>query len=228
VASRLGFFDGFLVALICVFLADSGFAEGDPSAENRAMISNREVLVPAELIRELERWYLSDFRLRKKDDLSTEAQILANIPRKLLNIVLAFKPKSGNALKEAAELRLPTGGGLVDLANSVTGDQGAFLAQMRTDKLPDGANLRVFYVSGARRGKVLGEEYGVGCGSWLELTSWYNNTHDHEPLEVFAAEQRHIRVMAGTWVFAALREGELHLAAVTLKDSRHPHLQCGT
>lgn len=214
-----------LAAAIFGFNAFSNGRSGE-KREDAALSSNREVLVPAALVQEIETWYLKDFRTRKKGDPPSDVEVLSSVPRRLLNVALEITPKSGNAVLEPQQLRLPTGGGVVDLARSVEGEQGAFLVQMKLDSEVNLNHRRVFFVSGARKAKVMNEDYGAGCKTWMELTTWFDMTHAKEPLEVFAAQQRHARVLAGTWVFAALNEGVLHLAAVTLKDSRFPEIAC--
>lgn len=187
---------------------------------------NREVMVPDQLVREIERWYIADYHLRNERDERAEHEILATIRRRLLDLYVLFQPIRGEALHVSSRVNLPTGGGIIDFADLLQGGLGGFTMKMELEKQPKAGKLRVFYVSGARRRKLEDGDYGAGCDKWAELTSWFHSPEAKEPIKLYATEQRHISVAAGTWVFAHLEGDQLSLAALTFKDSRFPALQC--
>ncbi|MGE0764471.1 MAG: hypothetical protein AB7N80_14440 [Bdellovibrionales bacterium] len=194
--------------------------------EGEVTKSNRDLQVPQSLVKELESWYLkTQHKLTPVTSLS-DLEIMGGLQRQLLDLELTLVPKTGDALNDSVHYQLPTGGGVIDLAQSVRGSRGRFTAQMKLSKAPEDGEMRVFYLSEARRRDVRDEPYGAGCNKWMELTTWFNQHHSHQPLVVYATDQRHISVLAGTWLFAVVRTGELWLGSITLNESRTPHLQC--
>lgn len=188
--------------------------------------SSRDLLVPKAVVKELESWYLKVQHKLNPVTSTGDVEVMGSLQRQLLDLELTLTPKSGKALDRAIQFKLPTGGGEIDLADIVKGRKGGFDVRMKVSKMPENPELRLFYISGARRRKIQDEEYGAGCGKWAEMTSWFNTKMSHEALTVYATDQRHISVLAGTWLFAIVSGPELWLGTLTLTDSRNAHLQC--
>lgn len=206
-------------------IAFTFFALGALAEDNTLVQANRNVQVPAALVKELETWYLKVQHKLNPVTTTSDMEKMAGLKRQLLDLELTFLPQSGEALPEKVHFQLPTGGGQLDLANVIKGRRGGFHMQMKISKLPENPELRVFYLSGARRRTLQNEEYGAGCEKWAEITSWWAK-HSHEPLLTYATDQRHVSVLAGTWLFAAISGADLWLGALTFSDSRWPQLQC--
>lgn len=188
--------------------------------------SSREIKVPVQLVDELESWFLKEqHRIHQVTSLS-DLEIMGALHRQLLDVEVDFIAYESDALKESIHFRLPTGGGEIDLAQSIHGSKGGYKIQMKLSKLPDNTVLRVFYISNARRRTVEGEEFGSGCWKMAEMTRWFTQTHQKEPLQVYATDQRDISLVGGTWLFAAVGDSSLWLSAVTLTDSRFPQHLC--
>lgn len=210
--------------LLAILFSWSAFGESEIVADIAKL--NREVMVPDQLVREIERWYIQQYRMTHERDEHAEHEILATIRRRLLDISVHFAPIRGEALRDVKKVNLPTGGGIIDFADLLDGSLGGFTMKMELGKRASSGTLRVFYVSGAKRRTLEDGDYGSGCEKWAELTKWFQSTASHEPIKLYATEQRHISVAAGVWVFALLDQDQLSLAALTLKDTRFPALQC--
>jgi hypothetical protein len=189
--------------------------------------SNRDIQVPKTLVKELEKWYAFEERRRDPQRAGTDLELIGALKRQLLNVKTVFEPKSGDALPHGLNFRLPTGGGLIDMGEHVTGERGGFW--MRLDIQNPQVSMigpRLFYLSGARRRTVRGDDVGMGCGKWAELSGWFGRKGRKQGLDVYAPDQRYVSVLAGTWLVAAVTAGELHLGTVTFTDKRFPHLLC--
>jgi hypothetical protein len=185
------------------------------------------VKFPRELIKEIEKWYVDSERQRDPQRAGTDLEVLGTLKRKLMDLEVRLRPKSGEALEQGKRFRLPTGGGTIDLGDYVKGDKGGFWVKMAIGKPIEGmTGLRVFYVSEARRRSVRGEDVGAGCGKLAEMTTWFNGAHHKRDLDVYMADQRFVSVLAGTWLFVALAKSEMLLGSITFTDSRYPHLLC--
>lgn len=189
--------------------------------------ANRDVQVPEALVQELEHWYILTERKRDPTRAGTDMEIKNGLKRELLDLELTLVPKSGSVLATGVHFRLPTGGGVVDLDRVIEARGGGFWVQMGLKKQPEEIQaLRLFYISDARRRTVAGDALGAGCNRWAEMTSWFNHQLQNQRLDVYGADQRYLTVLAGTWLFAVVTPGELHLGTIAITDSRYPRLLC--
>jgi hypothetical protein len=218
--------------LLLAFLAPGQVLAGDAPFTDRVVEAqveraNRDVQVPKVLVKELEKWYLFEERRRDPQRAGTDLEMLGALKRQLLNLQVMLLPKSGDALSHGLKFRMPTGGGTIDLAEHVPGRRGGFWVRMGIQKSPpDFIGPRLFFLSGGRRRIVQGDEVGMGCAKWAELTSWHKGINPREGIDVYSPDQRYVSVLAGTWLFAVVARGELHLGTISYTDSRYPHLLC--
>lgn len=188
--------------------------------------ANREVTIPKELVKIIEEWYVAERRAKEKLNTSSESELVAEIERQLLDVNIHLSPINNDELIDEGDLKIPTGGGIIDFADLLKGDKGGFSMAISLDKVPEGSDVRAFYVSQARQRELSDASYGAGCGRWMEITKWFkNHSHGHE-MDLYATDRRHISVTAGTWLFFALHEKQLWLGTLSFTDSRFPALMC--
>ncbi len=190
-------------------------------SEHTARTSSRDVVVPRALVARVEKDY---------DGFLAQLGVLNRTPikRGLLNIRVDLTQKRGGALHENARVVTPLGGGVVDLAELITPVRGAFFAkiesQLEDGKTPD--NMRVFYVSRAKRRSLSGDTFGAGCNTWMEVTSFFNKAMHLEGFQLYTADQRYLSVLAGTFVVVSFAKEALSVASLTFTDSRYPQVMC--
>jgi hypothetical protein len=217
-------------ALLLALSLGVGVAGGVASAEDDAKFvehpartSGRDVKIPRGLVKQIE----EDYRAFQKKN---EAAPKATINRKMLNMSVELWQKNPVALHENTRIVTPLGGGVIDLSEFVTPLRGAFFAKIVAKK-EDGsepAGLRIFFVSKGKRRILEGEEYGSGCGKYMEVTSFYNkkNSGSKRGFELYTADQRYLSVLGGTFVAIAFDKEALSVGTITFTDSRYPDLLC--
>lgn len=193
----------------------------DDLAHHTARTSSRDVLVPRALVARVEKDY---------DQFLAQLGVLNRTPvkRGLLNISVNLVQKRGGALHENARVVTPLGGGVVDLSELVTPVRGAFFAKIRSQQENghDPENMRVFYVSRAKRRAIGGEDFGAGCNTWMEVTSFFGKAMQGDGFQLYTADQRYLSVLAGTFVVVSFAKEALSVASLTFTDSRYPQVMC--
>jgi hypothetical protein len=208
-------------ALVLLWLSPAVAEEAAHMNERPAHASSRDVKIPTALVNLIETQYRT---FLSKNEVSGKALIR----RKLLIVSPEFTQKEPVALQEDARILTPLGGGIVDLADLVTPLRGAFnmkLKVLREDKT-EPTPLRLFYISHAKTREIDGEEYGAGCGKFMEITSYFNKTASRLGFSLYSADQRYLSVVGGTFVAVQFEKEALSVATLTLTDSRYPHLLC--
>lgn len=210
-----------LAFLLLVTFAYS-LCRAEEVAQRNARMSSRDVKVPKALVEKIEKAYKGF--LGKLEG----AREGADLKRSLINVNVKLTQKHHAALFEDALIRMPTGGGVIDLSDSVSPLRGAFnvsfeLTDMHGEVLTPS---RIFFVSHAKTRIVGGEEYGDGCGRFMEITTAYHKKWGKSGLEVYSADQRYLSVLGGTFLFIGFSKEALSVASVSFTDSRYPGLLC--
>lgn len=216
----------FVFALLCVGVgarAEEKAPADSPMAEVRARASSRDVKIPEALVGRLEKEY-------KRFMSKQEGAAKDEVRRGMLNLNLEFtRVGASNALAENTRVRLPTGGGVVDLADIVSPLRGGFRLRMvaKTEEGGEPVSTRVFFVSRAKERVVGGEAFGDGCHRYMEITNKYHKRWEHEGLNLLTADQRYVSVLGGTFLFVSFVKEALQVGIVSFTDSRYPELLCG-
>lgn len=190
-------------------------------SERSARMSSRDVKIPRALVTKLEKEY--------RDFLAKQQIILKDgIKRKLINVSAELTQKRPVALHENVRVLTPLGGGVIDLSEIVTPLRGGFNLKLLAYR-DDGhelSALRVFFVSQAKPRILDGEEFGSGCGKFMEITSHYREKMSHSGFELFSTDRRYASVLGGTFVMVDFDKDALGVASVSFTDSRYPELFC--
>ena len=108
----------------------------------------------------------------------------------------------------------------------VDGDDRFAVAVLAVDHEGAVEGLRVFYVSQAKERTVGGDDFGAGCGKFMEVTSYFTKKMAGAGFELYTAEQRYVSVVGGIFVLAAFAKDALQVGSVSFMDSRFPELTC--
>lgn len=211
-----------IVALALSYLsyAEEPAEEAD-LAVKVAKQSSRDVKLPKDLVKLIENEYREYLKKNKFPDQE-------NLNRKLLNVSVELRQKRVAALPEDVRIATPLGGGVIDLSDFVTPVRGSFQMSMhasREDKTSV-SDLNAFFISHAKARNIQDEQFGAGCGKYMDITSYFNKKMANAGFELYTADQRYASVLAGTFVLVSFTKEALEVGSVTFSDSRFPELMC--
>ena len=138
-----------------------------------------------------------------------------------------FTEKSPGVFKSPLlRFNFPKGGGSIDLKDVVVGEGTYFMnfPAEQFEKLPDLVHL--YFVSNSPVTEIQHENFGLGCGKWLDLKGSFSKLQKNDFLKLNSTELRHLFVSAGTYVFAFRQGTQVFLTQLTITDSRHSKVLC--
>jgi hypothetical protein len=193
--------------------------------------SSKEFLIPRDMRAAVEKKYLEFIRKENSKIVLTDDAVISSIPREFLDIEVLLNPTANAILREPVKLRLPRGGGVVDLKGLVTGSKGSFyikfVVQRSNDVKHQVDNLLVYFLSNSKKRKILGEEYGAGCKKFFDISNLVSLKPDDKGIQVNATAQRYLSVIGGTFYFFNFNpDRKIYIGAIDVTDSRYPELMC--
>lgn len=127
----------------------------------------------------------------------------------------------------AYEIELPRGGGSIDLAKYLTGNQGSFYVGFELpEEIAAGTNFKAIYISDARKRKLDERVFGAGCNQYFDITPKFLLMMKGEGIKANTTRQRHVTVLAGHYIFSAMKDNRIYITQITLTDSRNKNLLC--
>lgn len=123
-------------------------------------------------------------------------------------------------------LQLTAGGGKIDLAQYLSGNQGTFYIRLRFGNEAEDKEPRIFFLSNARKRRIGDEIWGTGCNSYTDITDYYRKTLSKSGLAVNTTQARYVSLLAGSFVFAANDGKQIALSQISLTDSTQERLLC--
>lgn len=212
-----------LALAVCVSLAVRA-EEEEAFVEHAARTSGRDIKIPRALTKKIEEEYRE---FLKKNEVAQKD----NIQRGLLSMSVELWQRHPVALHENTRVVTPVGGGVVDFSELVTPLRGAFSLKIlahKDDQTEAPAGLRVFFVSKGKRRRLDGEEYGAGCGKFMEITKYFNKKSGAKShgFDLYTAGQRYLSVVGGTFVVFAFEKEALSVGTLSFYDSRYPEVLC--
>ena len=152
----------------------------------------------------------------------------ADVGALFMPVDVILKEKNSGVLKEPEfRIKLPRGGGTVDLSPFIGDVPGSFFvsfiwSEVEEEKFPD-----TWFVSTARRRKIGDEIWGAPCGqSFLITQKLAAEFKKNRGLKVNTTRNRHLTVLGGHFIFSTKKNGRQMLAQVTLRDPRFEALYC--
>lgn len=161
-----------------------------------------------------------------ESDLLLESKILSPVYL-FIPLKVQFTEKShGTLLSHAFQVAFPKSGGHIDLQSVVTG-QGSFYFSFPAEQFKELPELEhLFYMSQSPIVKIDGEDFGLGCGKWVDLKKQFANLQKPNFLRVNTTLNRHLHVMAGSYIFVFRKLNQIYLTQVTITDSKNKNQLC--
>jgi hypothetical protein len=124
-------------------------------------------------------------------------------------------------------LSFVAGGGELNLADYRAPLRGSYFIAFEFMPEAPAAETKVFFLSNSVIRKAAnGDQIGSGCHTYFELTKRFAKAMKQNGFLVNTSDQRDVSALAGTYVFARVIDGKLHLATLIIKDEDHRALQC--
>lgn len=127
---------------------------------------------------------------------------------------------------KALKISLPRGGGTIDLSRFVTDQRGSFYVGFDFPEFQEASGKKVLFVSKARKRRLGSEVFGAGCNQFFDITEEYFKNMAKEGLKVNTSQDRHLSVLGGSFLFAAEKGSEVHLAQVRFTNSQKSKFFC--
>lgn len=122
--------------------------------------------------------------------------------------------------------KLSNGGGGIDLKEYVTGE-GSFYLHFPSQQFLDKPPLEfLFYISDSPKVKIRDEEYGLGCGQWVDLKSKFESLQSRTFLKLNTIDQTYAHVLSGQYIFVFKKGVQYHITHLNLTDSRLSDKMC--
>ena len=123
-------------------------------------------------------------------------------------------------------LTFPNGGGELDLSDFVEPKRGSFYVVFEFLPEVENPQTKILYLSQAVTRKVGADSIGAGCDTFMDISQAVITANKTDGFLVNTSDQRHVSALAGTYVFASMHDGKLHLSSLIIRDSQHRALQC--
>lgn len=124
--------------------------------------------------------------------------------------------------------KLTNGGGDVDLKDYVIGE-GSFYLYFPPEQFTTKPELSfIFYISDSPKVNIRGEEYGLGCGQWVDLKPKFAKLQERNFLKLNTVDQTYAHVLSGQYVFVFKKGIQYYLTHLNLSDSRYSDKMCST
>lgn len=140
--------------------------------------------------------------------------------------VFLYERNNGILNGENHKLLFPPAGGELDLKDFVADKSGSFYFIAEPITKIENPDVRVYFLSNSEQRKLGKETYGAGCDHYYDISSAFKSMMSKEGFLINTTDQRHISALGGTYFFVIDDGQKLHLARLTVKDSRYPLLQC--
>ncbi len=138
--------------------------------------------------------------------------------------VYLLEVNEGVLQKPRLKLRLPVGGGEVDLADFMGETKGSFYLDFEIAGLAE--SPFVYFVSQVQSSSDLGDELGSGCGVMANLSNKFSQWRKVGGLKLNSTRGRHVRVAGGDFVIFAKQEDKTLISRVSLVDRTQPEIFC--
>lgn len=142
-----------------------------------------------------------------------------------VNVIL--KEKNPGIIRDGAvKIALPRGGGEIDLSHYVLDNQGSFYVSFDFPAFADATGKKVLFISHSRKRKINDQIFGSGCHAFFDITRKFLQDMGKEGLKVNTTRNRHVSVLAGSFILMAKKAGQSYITQVTFTDSGNKNLLC--
>lgn len=159
-------------------------------------------------------------------DLLNESKVLTPVYLFIPLKVIFTQKSHGTLVSEKVSYSLPKGGGTLDMQSIATG-QGSFTFSFPEEQFKELPELEhLFYVSQSPVTKIDGEDFGLGCGKWIDLKKNFSSFQKPNFVELNTTKNRHLHVMAGSYIFIFRKLNQISLTQLTITDSKFGDSLC--
>jgi hypothetical protein len=122
--------------------------------------------------------------------------------------------------------KLSNGGGSIDLKDYVTGE-GSFYLNFPPEQFETKPELAfIFYLSDSPKVAIRGEEYGLGCGQWVDLKPKFEQLKQKKFLKLNTVDHTYAHVLSGQYLFVFKKGIQYYVTHLNLLDSRYGDKMC--
>lgn len=222
-----------LVTLLLVVIFLSACEDPPSYLSGRKLVINmaattQDVSLPPKLWEELESVY-RPLALDLTQKTETDSKAKLEIPTDFFAFHVYLVEKTKGVLKKGnVDLQFGKGGGVLNLEDFVNDEKrGTFYLGLQPNITYEKSDVfKVFYLSNAKKVKIDGEEFGSGCGHYLEITDFYGKAMKTDGLLLNTSGARYVSQLVGSYFMAVSVKGKLNLSQLTILDSRHKNQHC--
>ncbi|MCB0361691.1 MAG: hypothetical protein KDD35_03170 [Bdellovibrionales bacterium] len=222
------------IVIVFLLLGIAGCHQKSPTEEMadkstaRLTSTNKLATVPRQLINQIEQSYIEAYRKAKPESKETDGEIIANIPRRSLDMHISLATPSSGVLESNAGFEVGRGGGRLDLADWVTGVRGDFYFSVRIKFEPAmlAQQLKVYYISHSPKIKIEDQTWGMGCGKLADISNFYHSQWSLSGWRLNSTGQRYLYAASGVYLFVYLKDDLLYLTSLSVLDSRYREALC--
>lgn len=203
--------------------------EGEERPSGRLTSTDKEAVVPKKLVQDIEAYYLKNYKLANPEKEIGDGEIMAGILRKTMDLKISLASSSDGVLVGNADFGAGRGGAYLDLAEWVTGVRGDFYLGVKA-KLEEGLDsnlLKVFFISDSPSIEIDGENWGLGCGKYADITDYYKKSLSSEGVRLNSTRNRYLYAVSGRFLFVTFGNENLYLTSFSVTDSRYRDKLCG-
>lgn len=178
----------------------------------------KEVYIPKSLI--------SDLEAELKQESKTVAPVYLFVP-----LQVTFRELNQDTLTKPEILyKFQKGGGSIDLKDVVTGD-GSFYMSFPAEQFADMSEfkpelLHMYYISNSPVKNIEEENYGLGCGKYIDLKKSFTKLQKKDFLKLNTTDLRYLHVLAGSYIFIFKQSTKIYITQLTITDSRYSKELC--
>lgn len=210
--------------------SESHLEQVKPNREHvRISRTDKNTEIPVSLINKIKDDFLAHQKKINPDSDIPLADFLNRTLRRYLSIEVDISSKS-KLLARPLFFEIPKGGGVIDFQEFLPNTPGKFLLQVRLKKNKEEISafndVKVYFVSNSVQRKIDKDTFGNGCGTYFDVTTFFQTSLSANGLEFFTKDQRYLSFLAGTFVFTLVDKNEINIATLSFEDSRFSKLQC--
>lgn len=161
--------------------------------------------------------------LEYKSEEDINGTIKTNVNLNFSEITVKIVESTPGVIKnKSVEIKLPKGGGEIDLADYVLDEQGSFLVSFDYELFNDSLDQKILFVSNAKKRKIDNKIWGSGCRHFFDITRQMKG----KEIKVNTTRGRYVSVLGGHFLFSSLKGSRIYVSRVSFTDSRYKTLFC--
>lgn len=197
--------------------------------------SEREIFIPFQLMKLVHNVYVDHMMIY--DEVRAVAagpkKIVENINRKFLSISVKVYDEANGAIVTPTRFVMPRGGGVIDLKEVMPQDGSAWVrfkvdlqAGRQKKNIVESRFFKAYYVSDAQKREIDGDQIGLGCGKFVDVTDYFKRVISKEGMVLQLKKQEYLSLVGGIFLFVFPHEEDLFLGSLGIIDSRWQKYQC--